>query len=86
MLSALEFWNVERKNAFEQAENVIAQHGVNSVEAYPVAFKLQNFDHWSQADWMDFAERYADYVCTFEKRDDYQNALTEEQHVRELSI
>jgi hypothetical protein len=81
MLSALEFWEVERKQAVAKAEATPR----DSAEAYPAVWRMNDFDHWTLPDYMDFAERYADYVCNYEKRDDYQNARTEEKYVREVS-
>jgi hypothetical protein len=86
MLSALEFWNVEKRDAIDDANRALAKNGIESAEVYPPIWQLRRFDDWTQADWMDFAERYADYVCDYEKRDNYVNAKTEERHVRDLSM
>jgi len=75
MLSALEFWDAARRQLQAEAE---------AHRNYAVIAAVRNMDHWTQADYMDFAERYADYVCDFEKRNHYVNAATEEQHAKEL--
>lgn len=73
MLSALEFYDTERR-----AKATAKDDGIRE--------DARNMDNWTNADYMDFAERYADYVCDFEKRNNYVDARTEEQYANALSV
>lgn len=64
MLSALAFYEDERSS----------QSTATGDGATILREAAARMDCWTFADFMDFAERYADYVCLFEKRSDYGNA------------